>query len=191
MSADLIVLNGPSSAGKTALVRELQQLWPRPLFATGIDAFITGWPEKFVLDHDESDPTKEADALRIVAGLGPAPSWIPEVNERFLIVSRHAHESWAAIHRSGIDVVVDHCIFDASIRDQAQGLLLGAFWVAVTCDIDELLRREAIRGDRYVGFASATSVVVHTGLNYDMVIDTTSTPPEQLARQVFDAVQRR
>jgi chloramphenicol 3-O-phosphotransferase len=73
MPGDLIVLNGPSSSGKSSLVRELQQLWPHPLFATGIDAVITGWPENFVLDHNELDPTKEMEALRIVAGLGPAP----------------------------------------------------------------------------------------------------------------------
>jgi chloramphenicol 3-O-phosphotransferase len=54
-----------------------------------------------------------------------------------------------------------------------------------------LVRREAARGDRYAGFASGTSAVVHLGMDYDMVIDTTSTPPLKLARQVFDAVRRR
>jgi chloramphenicol 3-O phosphotransferase len=88
-------------------------------------------------------------------------------------------------------VVVDHCIIEPSIREQAQSVLLGAFWVGVTCDIEELVRREAVRGDRYVGFASGTSAVVHRGMNYDMVIDTTSTQPEELARQVFDAVRGR
>jgi chloramphenicol 3-O phosphotransferase len=191
MPGDLIILNGPSSSGKSSLVRELQQLWPHPLFTTGTDAVITGWPENFVLDHNELDPAKEMEALRIVAGLGPAPSWIPQMNDTFLTISRHAHESWAAMNQSGIDVVVDHCIIEPSIREQAQSLLLGAFWVGVTCDVEELVRREAARGDRYVGFASGTSAVVHLGMDYDMVIDTTSTPPEKLARQVFDAVRSR
>jgi chloramphenicol 3-O-phosphotransferase len=173
------------------MIRALQQLWPRPLFTTGTDAVITGWPEKFVLDHDQSDPAKEKESLRIVAGLGPAPSWVPLVNDTFLTISRHAHESWAAINESGIDIVVDHCIIEPGVREQAQNLLRGAFWVGVTCDIQELVRREALRGDRYVGFASGTSAVVHQGMNYDMVIDTTSTPPEESARQVFDAVRRR
>jgi chloramphenicol 3-O phosphotransferase len=191
MPGDLLILNGPSSAGKSSLVRALQQLWPRPLFATGIDTIFIGWAEKFVLDHDESDRAKEMEALHIVAGLGPAPSWIPKLNDTFIAISQHAHESWAAMHQSGIDVVVDHCIIEPSIREQAQGLLLGAFWVGVTCDVEELVRREAARGDRYAGFASGTSAVVHLGMDYDMVIDTTSTPPLKLARQVFDAVRRR
>jgi len=184
-------IEGPCSSGKSSLVRELQQLWPHPLFATGTDAVITGWPENFVLDHNELDPAKEMEAMRIVAGLGPAPSWIPKMNDTFFTISQYAHESWAAINRSGIDVVVDHCIIEPSIREQAQSVLVGAFWVGVTCDIEELVRREAARGDRYVGFASGTSAVVHLGMDYDMIIDTTSTPPEKLARQVFDAVRLR
>jgi chloramphenicol 3-O phosphotransferase len=191
MPGDLIVLNGPSSAGKSTLVKVLQQLWPRPLYATGSDAVIIGWPESFVLDHDELDPAKEADALSIVAGSGPTPSWVPKLNDTFLTISRHAHESWAAMNRSGIDLVIDLCIIEPSVREQAQSILVGAFWVGVTCDGGELVRREAVRGDRYVGFASGTSAVVHRGMSYDIVIDTTSTSSEILARQVFDAVRRR
>jgi chloramphenicol 3-O phosphotransferase len=184
-------LNGPSSAGKSSVISELQNLWPRPLFATGIDAIFVGWAEKFVLDHDESDPVKENESLHIVAGLGPAPSWIPKLNDTFLVISQRAHESWATMQQSGIDVVVDHCIFEPGIREQAQNLLLGAFWVGVTCDVEELVRREATRGDRYVGFASGSSAVVHRGMNYDLMIDTTSTTPKELARQVFEGVGNR
>lgn len=187
----MIVFNGPSSAGKSTVVAALQQLWPRPLFATGIDAVIGGWPESFIIDGTGADPAKQRDALHIVAGLGPAPSWIPKVSDTFLTISRHAHASWAAMHQSGIDVVVDHCIFDSQIREQATSLLVDAWWVGVTCDISELERREAMRNDRHVGFASGTSAVVHIGVEYDMVIDATATPPEVLAQQVFEALKRR
>ena len=93
MPGALLILNGPSSAGKTSLIKELQKLWPRPLFTTGIDAIFIGWAEKFVLDHDESDPAREMESLHIVAGLGPAPSWILKLSDTFLAISQHAHES--------------------------------------------------------------------------------------------------
>jgi chloramphenicol 3-O phosphotransferase len=191
MSGDLIILNGPSSAGKSTVVREMQKLWPRPLYAVGIDTVFAGWPERFVLDHNESDPMKEAEALRIVAGLGPAPSWVPKLSDTFLAISRHALKSWATMNQEGIDVVIDHCIIEPTVREQAQDLLVDAFWVGVMCDIEELIRREAVRGDRYVGFASGTSAVVHQGMNYNMVIDTTSTSPEELAQLIFDALLHR
>ncbi|MBW4079138.1 MAG: hypothetical protein HIU84_11635 [Acidobacteria bacterium] len=186
MPGDLIVLNGPSSAGKSTLIRHLQHMWPRPLYATGIDALIVGWPEDYFLDHDESGQSKGADALHIVAGLGPSPSWVPRMNDTFFTISRHSHEAWAAMNQSGVDMVIDHCIIEASIRKHARDLLVGAFWVGVTCEVEELIRQEALRGDRYVGFASGTSAVVHDNMKYDMTIDTTSTPPplcQPLVRQ--------
>jgi chloramphenicol 3-O phosphotransferase len=106
----------------------------------------------------------------------------------FHAVLQLAHESWAAMSRSGIDLIVDHCIFDAKVREQAKSALTDAFWVEVTCDVDELLRRESARGDLYIGFASGTSAVVHDEIAYDLVIDTTTTPSDALARQVYDVV---
>lgn len=191
MPGVLIILNGASSAGKSSLTKELQQLWPRPLYAVGTDAVVMGWPEHFVLDHDESDPEKEMDALRVVPGLGPEPSWNLKRSEAYLTISRHAYEAWVAMSRSGIDLIVDLCLSDPGLREQALDLLAGGFWVGVTCDVDELVRREAARGDRYVGFASGTSATVHRDMNYDLVVDTTSTPTQELARQVFDAVKQR
>lgn len=191
MSGVMIIVNGPSSAGKSSLVRELQSLWPRPLYAVGTDAVVMGWPEHFVLDHDESDPEKEDDALRVVPGVGPPPSWNLKRSQTYLTISRHAHEAWVAMSQSGIDLIADLCLSDPGLREQALGLLAGGFWVGVTCDVDELVRREAERGDRYVGFASGTSATAHRDMHYDLVVDTTSTPTQELARQVLDAVRQR
>jgi chloramphenicol 3-O phosphotransferase len=90
--------------------------------------------------------------------------------------------------REGIDLVIDHVILDATIREQAKGTLDDAFWIGVNCDFDELIRREAARGDRYLGFASGTFAVVHDEMTYDLVLDTTATPPDILARQIHLAV---
>ncbi|HUZ41629.1 MAG TPA: hypothetical protein VMU68_09610 [Acidimicrobiales bacterium] len=97
----------------------------------------------------------------------------------------------ANMSHDGFDVVIDHCIIDPTEREQAQNLLIGALWVGVMCDVEELIRRESVHGDRYVGFASGTSAVVHQGMNYDMVLDTTSTPSEELAQSICDAILHR
>ena len=126
--------------------------------------------------------------MRIVPGLGPAPSWIPEYGDEFHAVLQFAHESWAAMSRGGIDLIIDHVMIDAVIRNHARKTLADAFWVGVTCDIGELVRRETARGDRHVGFASGTSAVAHSEMNYDFVVDTTSTPADVLAHQIYEAV---
>jgi chloramphenicol 3-O phosphotransferase len=188
MSATLIVLNGPSSVGKSTIVSSLQDLWPRPLFASGLDVFIRGWPDSHVtLPGDDGSPATES-GMRIVAGAGPAPSWIPEYGDEFHKIMKFAHESWAAMSSAGIDVVVDHVILDATLREQARSSLTNAFWVGVTCDIDVLIRRETDRGDRRLGFASGTAHVVHNEMTYDLMVDTTVTSADVVARQIYDTV---
>ncbi len=190
MPATLIVLNGASSAGKSSIARCLQDLWPRPLLVTGIDTFIGGWPGSFLkFPGDDGTPSEQSVGLRVVPGHGPPPSWILESGEDFNTLMRLAHRAWASINEGGIDQVVDHAIFEEPMRRNALDVLSNAYWVGVMCDIDELVRREDRRGDRPTGFASGTSAVVHRGMRYDFVVDSTSSTSEELAGQIFDAFQ--
>jgi chloramphenicol 3-O phosphotransferase len=189
MPATLVVLNGASSAGKSSIARALQDIWPRPLVVTGIDTFIAAWPESFV-SAPGADPTAgpAATGIRIAPGRGPAPSWIVDYGEDFATLMRLVHGAWASIRDGGIDQVIDHVLIDRRMRRLALEVLSGAFWVGVTCDVDELVRREALRGDRFVGFASGTSAVVHEDMVYVLVVDTTSTTSEENARLIVEAV---
>jgi chloramphenicol 3-O phosphotransferase len=189
MPATLIVLNGASSSGKSSIARALQDLWPRPLLVTGIDTFIGGWPSSFTkFIGEDGSPSEQSIGLHVVPGRGPAPSWIFESGEQFTLLMRLAHRAWASYSEGGIDQVVDHALFEEPLRLDALESLSNAFWVGVMCDMDELVRREAQRGDRPIGFASGTSVVVHEGMTYDLIVDSTSTSSGQLAQQIFDAL---
>ena len=47
MTATCIVLNGPSSSGKSSIAAVLQELWPGPLQVTGLDTFLAAQSRPF------------------------------------------------------------------------------------------------------------------------------------------------
>jgi chloramphenicol 3-O phosphotransferase len=186
--ATTIVLNGPSSAGKSSIGAALQRAWDGPLLVTGIDSFLAGFPEHlFSLPGDDGLPGPATRGVHVIPGQGPAPSWVPSLGLDGLLLMRAAHRAWRAVGEAGLDQVIDHVILDAATRDDAREVLAGPdmLWVGVHCDVDELIRREIARADRFRGFASGTAAQVHDGLTYDLTVDTTDSTPSECAGQIL------
>ena len=184
----VVVLNGASSAGKSSIARALQARWAAPMLRVGIDTVIASWPGTHVVGPDE-DVGDAVAPYRIVAGAGPAPSWVPLWGEPLLGLARDAHRHWAALAAAGWDLVVDYAFFDASLRDDAIAVLPPALWVAVTCPVEVLVAREAARGDRYPGFASGTWACAHDGLDYDLTVDTSLVGADEAAERILAALR--
>lgn len=183
-----IVLNGPSSAGKSTLAAQLQRQWSGLLLTTGIDTFLAGCPwTAFSLPGDDGSTGAEVDGFTVVPGAGPAPSWVPRPGPAGRRLLTAAHRAWRAIGDSGQDQVVDHVLPDHASKAEARQVLQGPayIWVGVHCDPAEAVRREAARGDRVLGLAAGTSGVVHDGMSYDMSLDTTLAAPADLAQQLL------
>ncbi|GAC1534259.1 MAG: hypothetical protein NVS3B1_28750 [Marmoricola sp.] len=190
--ATTIVLNGPSSAGKSSIGGALQRAWDGPLLVTGIDSFLAGFPEHlFSLPGDDGLPGPATRGVHVIPGRGPAPSWLPSLGPDGLLLMRAAHRAWRAVAEAGMDQVVDHVILDASTRDDALEVLSGpdVLWVGVCCEVDELVRRETARADRFRGFASGTSTQVHAGLTYDLTLDTNRATTSECAAQILTALR--
>ena len=148
----IIVLNGPSSAGKTTLSRNLQKIWDRPLYYLSYDS--VDW---YMAPFGVTGRDYGIDAVR-----------------DFLAVM---YESAAAISRSGRDVVIDNCLFDCEdIYEMSQEILRGCpvVMVRVKLAMDELERREIARGDRTPGKArwQEEHITPKEDDAYDVVIDT-------------------
>ena len=191
--ATTIVLNGPSSAGKSSLGAALQLVWDGPLLVTGVDSFLAGFPEHlFSLPGDDGAPGPVTTGVHVVPGRGPTPSWVPALGPDGQLLMRAAHRAWRAVAQAGLDQVIDHVILDTATRDDALDVLseLDVLWVGVHCDVNELVRRENARADRFRGFASGTWAQVHDGMTYDLTLDTTSTGAAELAAQVVDVLGR-
>jgi chloramphenicol 3-O phosphotransferase len=167
----VIVLNGGSSSGKTAIAMRLQELLPGAWQRYGIDDLVDALPP---------------EGAGIAFGDGEV-----EVGERF----RELEAAWmtgiGAMARAGARVILDDVFLGgAASQERTRAHLSGlhVLWVGVRCDADVAAAREAARGDRIAGMAAAQATIVHEGVAYDLEVDTTSTGPLECARVIAEHV---
>ena len=152
----ILFLNGPSSAGKSTIARQIQALLDPPPMHLSSDLLTDG-------------------ALPVRSdGYGPARWWTATRRATFT----GYHRCLAAMSSAGLEVVADSLLEAPDWRRELAETLRGldVWLVGVHCDLAELERRELARGDRRVGEARTHLVVdeVHTFGVYDFEIDTTA-----------------
>ena len=186
---DVIYLNGPSSAGKTSLARALQSLLPGYYLHIGIDMLIEMMPEK----ANRWSAPEPCDgftwqAVRLPTGdLGMRVRVGPYGSQ----IAGAFHAVVATLLSTGHRLIID---------DVANGISEVQIWldelrhyaictVGVVCALDELIKREATRGDRKTGSAAEQFYRVHTGVNYDLMVDTTHHTATQCANKVVEHIK--
>lgn len=164
--ATIVVLNGASSSGKTAIARAFQDLAPRLFLNLSIDTIL------YALPPDVLERMKRGE---------------PQVRElRFLELVRAFCACVRELAALGHDLVIDHA---AMTREEAD-LLTAAVashevvWVGVQCPADVLAERERARGDRRPGLAASQCERVHQWFDYDLVIDSSAVTVEDAARLI-------
>jgi chloramphenicol 3-O phosphotransferase len=172
-----ILVNGPSSSGKSTLCRALQDRLadladgnPDAVFARVAFDDVSGlmsnklYPVSFVqlqggdltrlvsrAPHDGRAAWEYIDESHVSGPHGGSP-------RLRLVFNPHGRKLLAGIHRSwgqhlalGTNLVIDHFLQDEEWKEEVLGILhdSGAriFFVGVFCSVTELERRESIRGD--------------------------------------------
>jgi chloramphenicol 3-O phosphotransferase len=172
VSGRAIVLNGTSSSGKTSLGRALQDHLPDVWLLFGIDTLITALPWR-LYGTDEGHVIHEDGSI--------------DIGAVFLAEQQRWRHAVAAMVRAGSNVIIDEVLLrGADEQAEWQAVLdgLDVTWIGVHCDVDVAEARERARSDRAVSMARAQAANVHVGVTYDGEVDTTSTPPDQLAAQL-------
>ena len=157
---DVIVLNGGSSSGKSSIARRLQELLPEPWLHLGADTMVSALPP-WLLGGGEG-----------IGGLDDGAAWTLGV---------------AAMARAGAPVVVDEVFLGGAASQQRWRAALeglDVLWVGVRCDPAVAAAREAARGDRVAGMAAAQASLVHEGVAYDLVVDTSRASADECAAAI-------
>jgi len=168
----IILLNGASSAGKTSLLRALQDALPEPYLEAGLDKFIWMLPRRY-LDR----PLWDEVMGRVVAA-GPVG--------HHLVTAMH--QTIALLADAGWNVLADHVLVEPAWLDDCAERFAGrdALLVGVRCPLEVLEERERARKDRTLGQARLYHERVHAHGEYDLEVDTSLHSPQECARQVCD-----
>ena len=144
----IIFLHGASSSGKSTIARRLQGSIDRPFW------------------HISIDHLRDSGVLpsaRIKSGEFRWSSMRAAFFNGF-------HRSLAAYAGAGNNLILEHILDTEGWLDDLAGLLApyDVFFVGVHCSLDELIHREAERGDRPLGSAEQDYRSIHAGKRYDM-----------------------
>ncbi|ANZ40248.1 chemotaxis protein [Lentzea guizhouensis] len=160
----VVLLNGPSSSGKSSIAQAMLPLLADPWFHVPVDA-VSGM--RSTVHRRSLSAAETAEMLRRTR-LG-------------------YHRVVAALAGAGNDVVVDYPLSEPWRLADLLDVLVGfdVTLVDVRCSVEELVRRERARGDRPEGLAVAQTGVYAHGDN-DLVVDTTHRSAAECAREVVD-----
>jgi chloramphenicol 3-O phosphotransferase len=102
------------------------------------------------------------------------------------------HRAIAGMAQAGNDLVVDHVLSEPWRLQDCLEVLRGldVVFVGVHCPLEELERRERVRGDRTPGQAAAQFSRVHQHGRYDFECDTGTSSPRECALAIKEFLGR-
>jgi chloramphenicol 3-O phosphotransferase len=170
--AQMIVLNGGSSSGKSGIARCLQTVLPDPWLVFGVDTLVQAMPA----------PMRASDA-----GIEFAPDGEVQVGPQFRALEAAWIGGIAEMARAGARVIVDEVFLGGVSSQQRWRKAVGGLpvlWVGVRCESAVAAGREVARGDRVTGMAASQADAVHAGVFYDLEVDTTHAESMECARAI-------
>lgn len=175
MAVGVIVLNGGSSSGVSSIARRLQAVLAQPWLTLGIDDLIRALPPRGITDGSL---------------LSFGPDGLVTTGPEFERLEDAWYRGIAAVARSGPGVIVDEVFLGGGRSQQRLRAALSGLdilWVGVHCSAGVAAARERRRPDRKQGMAESQAEMVHTGVAYDLTVDTTECSTELCA----DLIHRR
>ena len=176
VTTQVIVLNGGSSSGKTGIARCLQAILPRPWISISVDDLVDALPPS-LMGPGSGIAFGQQGEVMVGAGFREIEAaWMTGV---------------AAMARAGARIIIDDVFLGgAASQERVRAHLdgLDVLWVGVHCDPEIAVGREIARGDRPSGMAALQAELVHTGVIYDIEVDTSHTESLDCARAIAACV---
>lgn len=165
MKQDVLLLNGPSSSGKSTLAKELkrqlEEQYGKPYQIVSIDDFL----------HMEVGETVYEDDVYEIS-----PRLCVKVEETL---------------RKQVGVIIDHVITSERIYQVLADKINqnDFFAIKVTCPLNVLLQREKDRRNRTIGTAASSFEYLYQLKHYDFTVDTSMHSCEECAQMIMQGLR--
>lgn len=196
----IVLLNGPSSAGKTSMAKQLQDMFDDNFVLIGLDYIIYTMPTR---TNDYKADMNPRDGFY----------WIADVDAEghplmHLTAGAYGQKIYKTLivqttcfANQGLNVIVDHVGNIAPVADDHLPMTEYDCWknylrdhnvtfCGVTARPDILDQRERQRGDRVIGGSRAQATRVHDGYTYDIMIDTSDISPLEAAQKIYTFITK-
>ena len=161
MKQQVVLLNGPSSSGKSTLAKALQKLIEEKrneqYAIVSIDDFLKMTTQDTIYEDDVFE------------------------------ISRNLCEKVRELLETAPGVIIDHVITSQRIFEQLKYLLENYLLktVRVTCPLEVLREREKARKNRCLGSAEASNEYLFPKDGYDLAVDTHRMSTTQCALEIY------
>ena len=185
----VIILNGTSSVGKSSIMRAFQAKKVEPWLGIGIDNFFVGvLPPKFYM---EDKPAHHTVMRGIASEDEQGKLFTLHIGAAGQKVIKGMHGAIAAYAKAGNNVIVDYIMYDPAWHADLMNALsdFNVVTVGVTAALPVIEERERVRATSPQGHARSVYATVHQGWNYDLMIDTDTMTPEEIADQIIGYVE--
>ncbi len=186
----IIYLNGSTSSGKSTLSHALQKNLAQPHLIITLDHFISMIPSSYN-DWTNDQPAPGFSCIPILDDFGQTQysfhigEFGQKIREAFMLTV-------ATLAAQGHFIIIEDVSLGEVAVNQWKDALCDCkvLWVGLTAPKDILAAREKARGDRRVGAAQWQACHVHTGVTYDLMIDTHACRIEENVRIIKDYLSK-
>jgi|GEM_PF-287230 len=179
----VIFLNGTSSAGKSSIAKQIQELSPRPFIHTGLDDFALMLPSSYIIHGERAEQGYQfihASGPSVTIEMGPVAKQLAKVK----------HQSMKSFLEHGFSIVVDELLLTEEEFQEYVELFQDyrVLFVAIKPPLEVIEEREKARGDRILGLARGHYNLTHQGKTYDLIINSSEMTPEESAQVILQSL---
>jgi len=189
----MIFLNGPSSAGKTSLVKAIQHLSEEPWLTSGVDVSFAVMPAKYLPGGQKAD-----EGINFVPRTDEKgfPIMKVESGDYGKKVSQSIRKAVKCLADDGHNLILDEVIWNKKDLENYASLLKNhyVYYVKVNCELPMIEERWILRGDRARGLARDQFVKMKKmdkEWKYDLEIDTSSISPFTNAKKILQLLKEK